>query len=90
MPSKQSTDPFDQLGESEVYRCDNPDYPEVWFYDINEAGEIERYHSAFGFDCDAVDTSPTPKQALNALHSDNVDVEVVDVEVLEEHRARIE
>jgi len=90
MSSEQLSDLFDQLGESEVYRCDNPNYPEIWFYDTDEDGEIERYHSTFGFDCDALTTSQTPKQVLNSLRSDNVDVEVVDVEVLEEHRARVE
>jgi len=70
------SNPFNKLSDSEVFCCKNPEYPEVWFYDATDDGEIERYHSAFDFVCD---TTPTKEEAISSITSDNVDVEVVDV-----------
>lgn len=81
-----SVDCLRQLGENEVVRCDNPDYPEMWFYDVDsDSNEVVRYHSEFGFEGDTI---PTLEQVESSINSEVVDVEIVDVEVLEEHQRK--
>lgn len=83
---KQSTDggypSIEDLGNDELVRCTNPDYPEVWFYELDDE-DVVRYHSSKGYERDTI---PTRSEAENSISSPNVETEVVTRSVLKDHR----
>jgi len=73
---------LDTLAADELLLVSNPEYPEVWFYELVD-GEIRRYHSQFGFEGDSV---PTCEEVRSSITSEATDVTVVDRETLREHQ----
>ena len=73
---------LDALATDELLLVSNPEYPEVWFYELVD-GEIRRYHSQFGYEGDSV---PTREEVHSSITSEATDVTVVDRETLREHQ----
>ena len=73
---------LDALAVDELLLVSNPDYPEVWFYELVD-GEVRRYHSQFGFEADSV---PTREEVRSSISSEATDVTVVDRETLRQHQ----
>jgi len=62
-----------ELDEDELIKCNNPENPETWYYELVD-DEIRRYHSSHGFEGDSV---PTRDEAKSSINQDVVDTKIV-------------
>lgn len=66
----------------EVVVCDNPEFPEDWFYEVVDE-EVYRHHSSKAYEPDQLQTD---KQMTTSVTSNNTTTEVKRIEDLPEEK----